>query len=149
LQPNIQRNIMTQPAAIVLVEDDVDDQQLFQLLMDELQIVNEIKIFGNCAAAFEYLKAGPSPFLIVCDINLPGLNGLEFKARIDEDPELRAKSVPFVFLTTTADKRTVEKAYASLTIQGFFQKCNKMDDLKRSVRTVYDYWLLCKHPNSI
>jgi DNA-binding NarL/FixJ family response regulator len=73
------------------------------------------------------------------------MNGPDLKRSINEDPRLRRMSIPFVFLTTTADPKAVEEAY-DLLVQGYFQKANKMDDLKAMVKMIIDYWMNCRSP---
>ncbi|MDJ1480818.1 response regulator [Cytophagaceae bacterium YF14B1] len=134
---------------ILIVEDDVDDQFIFSKIFSELQIGDKIKYFSNPAKALAFLREDPSqPFLIICDINLPVMSGLEFKTAIDRDPMLRTKSIPFVFLSTSIAQKMVDKAYKELTIQGFFQKSDDYEDLKRRLYSILDYWHHCQHPNS-
>ena len=134
---------------IIIVEDDLDDQEIMDELMKELNVPHERIFFSLADDAFQYLKqTTDQPFIILCDINLPIVNGLEFKRRVDEDDELRQKSIPFIFLSTSADKRSVNEAYTKLTVQGFFKKESSMPDLKRALSVIMEYWNLTKHPNS-
>lgn len=138
-----------QRGPFVIVEDDVDDQEVIVEAFKEMEIANKIHFFSRCSDAFEYLKSsGQQPFLILCDINIPSQNGIEFKRQIDADPELRAKSIPFVFFSTSIDKKSVDTAYRELTVQGFFKKESLYEDLKKTLRVIVDYWKVCKHPNS-
>ena len=89
-----------------------------------------------------------SVFIIFCDINLPGQNGLDFKKNIDANPELRNKSIPFVFFSTSANQHDVNKAYREMTIQGFFKKPSGYKNLKSILSNIFSYWQNCKHPNS-
>ena len=134
---------------IILIDDDPDDKEVFFDILKELQIPNSVIWFQNCDEAFTYLKkTTEQPFIIFCDLNLPGLSGLEFKRNIDEDKQLRKKSIPFVFSSTTVDQKTVDKAYTEMTVQGFFQKPNSYEELKNLIRLIADYWDHCRHPNS-
>lgn len=87
------------------------------------------------------------PFLILCDINMPVMNGLELRRKIDEDDFLRRKSIPFVFFTTYAVPQEVSQAY-ELTVQGFFEKGNNLKQLTDTLRLILEYWTVCRHPNS-
>ena len=81
---------MANSGPIVIIEDDKDDQEIYQIALDELGVTNEVIFFTNCPDAYEYLKAAAQQaFIILCDINLPGQNGLDFKKQIDEDEQLR------------------------------------------------------------
>ena len=133
---------------IILVEDDVDDQHIFECVLHELGIKNTLLCMSNCTVAFTYLKTTTDqPFIIICDVNLPGQSGIEFKMRIDNDEELRSKAIPFVFYTTSADRIAIDTAYKNMTVQGFFQKEDNYDDIKSTVKVLMDYWLKCRHPN--
>jgi CheY-like chemotaxis protein len=134
---------------IIIIDNDDDDQEVFQDVLKSLHVSNELVVFGNCDDGLAYLRTTPGqPFVIFCDINLPGLGGLEFKRRIDNDPQLRKKSIPFVFYSTSVDQKTVNEAYTQMTVQGFFQKKNSIEEIKNMVQLILDYWSECKHPNT-
>jgi CheY-like chemotaxis protein len=140
---------MKNTAPIVIVDDDVDDQEIFEDVMKELEILHQRVYFTHCKNAFDYLQTTPQqPFLILCDINLPEMNGLEFKKQIDANGELRRKSIPFIFFSTSAGKNYVHEAFTQMTVQGFFKKEHSIDELKKTITVIMDYWKLCKHPNS-
>jgi CheY-like chemotaxis protein len=133
---------------IVIVEDDLDDQEMLKEVFQEIAIVNPLRFFLQCLPAFEYLQTTlEKPFLILSDINLPVMTGIEFKKKIDEDRQLREKSIPFIFFSTSANKQTVNEAYKTLTIQGFFQKPSKVSEFKEVMLSILQYWRICKHPD--
>lgn len=139
---------MTQNQPILIVEDDLDDQEVLTEIFTELNVPHQLLFFTVCADALKYLKSSSvKPFLIICDINLPGLNGLEFKQKIDEDKELRKKSIPFVFLSTAASKLIVDEAFGTTASQGFFEKSSDMDKIKETISAILAYWRLSKHPS--
>jgi CheY-like chemotaxis protein len=134
---------------VILIDDDEDDKDVFLDILKELQVPNEVVWFQNCEDAFSYLKVTKEqPFMIFCDLNLPGLSGLECKRKIDEHKELRRKSIPFIFCSTTTDQKTINEAYTQMTVQGFFQKPNSYNDHKNLLRLILGYWDVCKHPNT-
>jgi CheY-like chemotaxis protein len=140
---------MAKSGPIVIVEDDKDDQDTLRELLQELGTPNTLVFFDRCNPAFDYLKTSPEqPFIIISDINLPGMSGLDLKRKIDADPKLRQQSIPFVFLSTAASKETVTEAYTTMTVQGFFKKNDSMKKFKAELATVLDYWRLCRHPNA-
>ena len=79
---------------------------------------------------------------------MPIMNGLELKRKIEADPVLRKKSIPFIFYSTTANLETVVEAYTDLTIQGFFKKGSDYNRTKAVVKTIIEYWKDCVHPNT-
>jgi CheY-like chemotaxis protein len=140
---------MSKYGMIMIIEDDEDDKELFEKVVRELGIKNEIKWFIETNSAFSFLSSTEEDiFLIFCDINLPGKNGIDFKRDVDENPELRKKSIPFLFFSTAASQKNVDEAYTEMVVQGFFKKEFSYDRMKEMLRTIFDYWTLCKHPNA-
>lgn len=134
---------------IVVIENDKDDQDIFQEAIAELGIYKEVKFFDNADDAYQYLLVtSDKPLIIISDINLPGMGGVELKRQIDGNPILRNKSIPFIFFSTFIDKRTVDIAYHELTIQGFFRKSSNYTAYKKVIKMMIEYWEVCQHPNS-
>lgn len=134
---------------IIVIEDDADDKGLFEETIQELNISNKLIWFNNCDAAWDYLKSTPEqPFIIFSDVNLPRKNGIEFKRQIDNDEQLRRKSIPFIFYSTSVSQHIVNEAYTEMTVQGFFQKSNGYEEMKRNIKLIIDYWEACRHPNT-
>lgn len=140
---------MARSGPIVLIDDDPEDEELINEVLHQLAIRNKLVYFEDCFKAFDYLQhTTDRPLLILCDISLHKQSGIEFKRKIDQHPQLREKSIPFIFFTTHADKKTVDQAYKELTVQGFFQKTNSLQELRTVIKLMVDYWNLCKHPNA-
>jgi len=140
---------MPKSGPIVIIEDDIDDQEILAKVIKGIGVKNEIIFFTDCCDAETFLKANSKqPFIILCDINLPRMNGLEFKKRLDSDSEMRKKSIPFIFFSTAATKPIVTEAFTKMTAQGFFQKSHKMEELRHALTIILEYWKLCKHPNA-
>lgn len=140
---------MSKNGPIILIEDDADDKAIFEMIIRDLNIPNPVIWFDNTLATYKFLcTTEDSPFLIFCDINLPGQNGLEFKKQIDEIPELRKKSIPFMFFSTTATQEDVNEAYTQMTVQGFFKKGYDYEGMKNMISTIFEYWSICRHPNT-
>ena len=141
------RSISTDP--IVIVEDDVDDQFLLQKIFERIGVSSELIFFSNGKEALEYLTSTEKEtFLILCDINMPIMNGLELRSRINGNKELQKKCIPFVFLSTAARPVDVIHAY-ELSVQGFFVKESTLTDMEEAMRTIITYWAKCKHPKTM
>jgi CheY-like chemotaxis protein len=139
---------MSKSEPIIIVEDDLDDQQLIQEVYASLKIGHKLLCFANGKEVLDYLQSGhDNPFLIICDINMPEMGGIRLREIINKDDRLRKKSIPFVFLSTTADQSEVNQAY-DMTVQGFFEKGNNYEKLKRRLEIIFEYWKECVHPNS-
>lgn len=134
---------------IIIVEDDLDDQEVLQDVFNALNYGNEIIFFADGYAALNYLtETSVEPFLILSDINLPKLDGIELRAKVHQNEDLRLKSIPYLFFSTSAEQRHVIDAY-SKSIQGFFIKPTSYTELKDTIKTIVDYWLKCVSPNYI
>jgi CheY-like chemotaxis protein len=79
------------------------------------------------------------PFLILSDINMPRLNGFELKRIVQTDVDLARKSIPFVFFSTNANKKSVDSAF-EMAVQGYFVKPGNYDSLKSTIRSIIEYW---------
>ncbi|GAB3752207.1 response regulator [Spirosoma pomorum] len=139
---------MTSKAPIVVIEDDADDQVFIEQAMADLAIENPVVFFSNGVEAIAYLLATPeAPLVILSDVNMPAMSGIELRQLIDLNEYLKLKCIPFVFLTTAADQHLVNTAYR-MTIQGFFKKERTFAGLTDQLRSILDYWDKCLHPNS-
>jgi CheY-like chemotaxis protein len=133
---------------ILIVDDDPDDQEMIGRILKKMDIENEIKNFLDGERLLEYLRTtDEKPFIIICDINMPIMNGLQLKEAIEKDLYLRKKSIPFVYLSTTANPQQVRKAY-ELTVQGFFVKGQSYDALKNAITQIISYWKTSVHIDS-
>src|SRR5919107_6080458 len=113
---------MNNKGPVVVIEDDIDDQELFEEVFQKLNYDNELLFFTDGQEAFEFLnQATEQPFIILSDINVPKLNGFELRKKINTDAQLKTKSIPYVFLTTASDRKALIEAY-NLPVQGFFLK---------------------------
>ena len=132
---------------IIIIDDDEDDLELIQRAFKELEIENEIIVFNDGFKFLEFVKAiHNKTFLILCDINMTLISGLELKRRIYEDEELRLKCVPFVFLSTSKASDAIMKAY-SFGVQGYFIKPISFPELKEMLSYIVNYWKHSQHPN--
>ncbi len=140
---------MNKNGAIVIVEDDIDDQEMLSEVFKELNYKNEIVFFNDGQEALSYLTAKSNePFIVFSDINMPKLNGMELRKQIHENEEIRIKTIPYLFFTTSAEQDAVVDAY-SKSIQGFFIKPNNFHDLKSTMKVIVEYWLKCESPNYV
>lgn len=138
---------MSLKGPIILVEDDEDDQYLVNKILEELQVPNVLHTYQNGLEALQYLNAtSEKPFLILCDVNMPVMNGLELRIEIEENPFLKQKSIPFIFLSTSGDMAIVKEAYKG-TIQGFYKKESNYETFKSNIEVIVRYWKSCLHPN--
>lgn len=139
---------MAKSGPILILEDDQDDREIYEKAMESLEVKNEIRFFEGGDDLLRYLQVTPDqPFVILSDINLPRMSGIELRRQIEKDEYLRKKSIPFVFLTTVESKEVVDEVY-KLTVQGYFVKKDLLKDIEKQIKQILDYWRECKHPNS-
>lgn len=140
---------MNKRGPIIIIEDDMDDQLILGEIFDELKYGNELIFFGDSEEALDYLvSTSVEPFLVLSDINMPKLNGMELREKIHNNEDLRMKSIPYLFFSTVAEQDHVVDAY-SRSIQGFFIKPNNYNKLKNTIVKIVEYWQECVSPNYI
>ncbi|HZH95638.1 MAG TPA: response regulator [Flavisolibacter sp.] len=140
---------MNKTGPIIIIEDDIDDQEILTEIFKELNYDNKLIFFGDSVQALEYLThTDIEPFLVISDINMPRLSGMELREKIINNEDLRLKSIPYLFFSTTAEQQHVIDAY-SRSIQGFFVKPNNYDKLKKIMVKIVEYWQECESPNYI
>lgn len=138
---------MARRGPIIFVDDDSDDRELFEEAFHTIGVQNERHYFKTGEEVIEYLRnTKEKPMMILSDFYLPALNGLDLKARIEADEQLRQKSIPFIFFTTSATKTNVNKSYIDHVIQGFFKKPDTVDGIKKILVAIITYWEMCEHP---
>src|SRR4051812_15102316 len=99
------KQVQAKPRGIfVIVDDDLEEHELLGMAMDELDLKNQIKSFADGLKAYEYLiKTKDEIFIILCDVDMPKMDGLELKRLIEMTPELKIKAIPFFFHSNSAN----------------------------------------------
>jgi CheY-like chemotaxis protein len=140
---------MNKNGAIVIIEDDADDQEMFSEVFKDLNYKNEIIFLNDGQEALTYLTARTTePFIVFSDINMPKLNGMELRRQIHENEDIRLKTIPYLFFTTSADQESVVDAF-SKSIQGFFIKPSSFQELKTMLKIIVEYWQKCESPHYV
>ncbi|MCF2516984.1 response regulator [Dyadobacter sp. CY351] len=139
---------MDKNGPIIIIEDDPDDKFVLEEVFGELGYPNQRMYFTDGQSALDYLYTSKDlPFIIISDINLPQLNGLELRRKVQTDAELSLKCIPYVYFTTAINQQVVIDAY-STSAQGFFVKPGEYDEIKATIRVMIDYWKRCAAPNN-
>jgi len=140
---------MNKGGPIIIIEDDIDDQEMLVEVFKDLSLKNEIIYFADSEDALEHLiNTKVEPFIIISDINMPKLNGIELREQIHSNEDLRLKCIPYLFFSTRAEQQHVIDAY-SKSIQGFFVKPPSFGKLRDLLRRMIEYWQECESPNYI
>ena len=137
---------------ILLIEDNPDDRDLTLRALKRHLVANEIVTFPDGVDALDYLFAQGAyagrdltaqPRLILLDLKLPKLSGLEVLSHIRADP--RTRSLPVVVLTSSSEDRDIAEAYER-GANSYVRKPVVFGDFTESVRQLGLYWLLLNQP---
>ena len=138
---------MKNDAPILLAEDNPDDVLLTRRALDKNGFENPIIAVADGEACLAALlpKTGPAinPALVLLDINLPKIGGLDVLSRVRADP--RTRTVPVVILTTSRERRDVLEAYR-LGANSSVCKPVSFTSFVAVVRTLATYWLRVNEP---
>ncbi len=138
---------MAKNGPILVVEDNPTDSQALHNALNLACTGNEIISLTSADETLKFLKNPPKiPFLILCDVNLPKMDGIELKKRINTSYPSAIRIIPFIFYSSYSSDYAIMEAYNSLTIQGYFQKNNALRELPEVIKTITDYWRLCRLP---
>ena len=131
---------------ILLVEDDEVDVMNVRRAFKKNNICNPLWVAGNGLDGLEMLRSGDMPRdrrLVLLDLNMPRMNGIEFLRELRADPDLR--SVPVVVLTTSDDERDRVEAY-NLNVAGYILKPVTLMNFVEAMATLNKYWSLVELP---
>ena len=145
---------MAQPGVeILLVEDNPDDAELALLALKRNHLANRVHLARDGAEALAFLFAegepgqpeSPPARLILLDLKLPKVDGLEVLQRIKADP--RTRRIPVVMMTSSREERDVVASY-QLGVNSYIVKPVDFEQFTEAVRQLGLYWLLLNHSPS-
>ncbi len=128
---------------ILLVEDNPGDVRLTQEALNEGRIINKLHVVSDGVEAIDFLskqgrfKGAITPDLILLDLNLPKMNGLEVLEKIKSDEVL--KMIPVIVLTTSQSDTDVHASY-SMHVNCFVSKPVEYDSFMNVVKSIEDFW---------
>lgn len=135
----------------LLIEDDAVDVMNVKRAFKKNNIANPLYIAENGIEALGMLRSdnGNAPIvppqrrLILLDLNMPKMNGLEFLHELRSDPDLLA--IPVIVLTTSDEDRDRVEAY-NLNVAGYILKPVTFSNFAQVITTLNNYWTLCEMP---
>lgn len=139
--------LATETKTILLVEDNADDEQLTLRAMRQSEVPNVIRVARDGAEALEFLfgdAAGTLPDLVLLDLKLPKVSGLEVLARIRNEDA--TKTLPIVVLTSSDEEKDIVESY-NLGANSYVRKPVDFDEFIDAVRQLGVYWLTMNRTN--
>ena len=136
---------MKKQETILLVEDDTVDQLTVKRALRDINITNPLKITNNGEEALEYLRNEKNeiPGIILLDLNMPKMNGVEFLKIAKNDS--RIKKIPVIVLTTSKEDRDRINTF-DLGVAGYMVKPVAYMQFVEVIRTINLYWTLSELP---
>ena len=135
---------------VLLVEDDDVDVMNVRRAFKKNNVLNPLHVASNGVEALEMLRGNgkPSPIprdrrLVLLDLNMPKMGGIEFLRELRGDPELRP--TPVVVLTTSNEERDRVEAY-NLNVAGYILKPVTLSSFMETMATLNKYWMLSEFP---
>ncbi|HKV29812.1 MAG TPA: response regulator [Candidatus Dormibacteraeota bacterium] len=137
---------------ILMVEDNANDEALTLHELAKYHLTNRIRVVRDGQEALEYIfctgryasrDIKEQPHVILLDIKLPFIDGLEVLRRIKQDP--RTRTVPVVMLTSSREERDLIESYR-LGVNSYIVKPVDFDQFKEAARSLGMYWLLLNRP---
>lgn len=143
------------PVEILLVEDNPTDVELTLHALKENKLTNRVAVARDGAEALDFIFATgahagrsleQSPKVILLDLKLPKVNGLEVLRRLKSDP--RTRVIPIVMLTSSREERDIVESY-QLGVNSYIVKPVDFEQFSGAVRNLGLYWLLLNQPSAL
>ena len=137
---------------ILLVEDNLEDVELTLHALRQQHLANDIQVVRDGEEALDFLFCrGPysqrsfesPPRVVLLDLKLPKVDGLEVLRQIKSDP--RTKAIPIVILTASREEKDMVNGYR-LGVNGYIQKPVDFDKFRETVKQLGLYWLVVNEP---
>ena len=137
---------------ILMVEDNRDDEQLALRALGKHHLANKIHVVRDGQEALDYVfcsgryadrRISDHPHVILLDIKLPLIDGIEVLRRIKADE--RTKTIPVVMLTSSHEERDLVESYR-LGVNSYIVKPVDFDQFTEAARALGMYWLLLNRP---
>ncbi|HWD20360.1 MAG TPA: response regulator [Verrucomicrobiae bacterium] len=143
---------MSEPIEILLVEDNPNDLELALHALEKHNIANKIHIvrdgeealdFLFCRGAFSARTFDSPPKVVLLDLKLPKVDGMEILRAVKSDP--RTKAVPVVVMTSSKQQRDLVESY-NCGVNSYIQKPINFTEFQEVIRQLGYYWLAINQP---
>ena len=132
--------------SILLVEDDIVDEMTVKRALSDINVTNTLNTVGNGEEALNFLrdKNNVKPGIILLDLNMPKMNGIEFLNIMKKDDAL--KRIPVVVLTTSQEEQDKIESF-NMGVAGYMIKPVDYLQFVETIRTINMYWTLSELPD--
>ena len=136
------------PVEILLVEDNPHDAELTLYALKKYNVANHIEVARDgaealdyvfCTGAYAHRRIENGPKVVLLDLKLPKVDGLEVLRRIKADP--RTRTIPVVVLTSSREERDIVESY-QLGVNSYIVKPVDFEQFTQAVRQLGLYWML-------
>lgn len=142
---------MTTIGRILLVEDDPKDVELTMTALEEYNLSNEVVVASDGEEALEYLfcrgkfsgRTGENPAVLLLDLKLPKVDGLEVLQQIKSDDQLRM--IPVVVLTSSREERDMVASY-KLGVNAYVVKPVDFHEFVNAIKELGVFWAIINEP---
>jgi CheY-like chemotaxis protein len=136
---------------ILMVEDDPKDVELSLTALEEYNLANEVVVVGDGEQALDYLyyrgefqsRSGENPAVILLDLKLPKVDGLEVLKQIKADEKL--KLIPVVVLTSSKEEKDMVASY-KLGVNAYVVKPVDFHDFVNAIKELGAFWAVINEP---
>ena len=131
---------------IILVDNDKYEKDVLKAALKNKNWEVNIEYFMNPRLALEYFKTTKDEiFLIISEMNMTEMTGMQLKQALDNDVLLRYNTIPFIFASMSSSKVDILTAYV-YRVQGYFEKPVTTEEQANMIDIIIKYWIVCKHP---
>ncbi|HEX4347893.1 MAG TPA: response regulator [Vicinamibacterales bacterium] len=142
---------MTELRTILLAEDNANDIELTLAALRQNRLLNDVVVVRDGAEALDFLyrrnqfssRAGGSPVVMLLDLKMPKVDGLEVLRQVKSDPDLRA--MPIVVLTSSREEQDLVRSY-DFGVNGYVVKPVEFHDFVDAIKLVGGFWAVVNEP---
>jgi CheY-like chemotaxis protein len=142
---------MANVGRILLVEDDPKDVELTLIALEDYNLANEVIVLGDGAEALDYLhcrgnfagRSSENPAVLLLDLKLPKVDGLEVLQQIKSDEKLQA--IPVVVLTSSREERDLITSY-KLGVNAYVVKPVDFHEFVNAIKELGVFWAIINEP---
>ncbi len=142
---------MTDVRTILMAEDSPNDVELSLAALRENHLMNEVVVTRDGAETLDYLyrrsafqsRTGGNPALLLLDLKMPKVDGLEVLRQVKSDPQLR--TIPVVVLTSSREEEDLVRSY-NLGVNAYVVKPVEFTEFLTAVKTIGAFWAIVNEP---